>query len=366
MAVDVESPRTRRAVLAGALGGFAAWVASAAGVPRPAAAANGQPVLLGLPNSATKATVVANSGTSHTESDNALQGSAAAGYGVLGVSSSGTAVGAEAQGAGGLGVWARSQGGGTAVLAWSQAPGEMGITIPSKTAVYGRAAHDSTAIGVRGESTIGVGVAGVVTTGQAVRGVSTKGLDLVAGGSGRVLLVPSANGGPPTSGTYSRGEMIRDSAGAMWLCVSTGTPGTWRRVVTVASGTLGGALTLLPSPARVFDSRASTGVINAGTVLTLSVANAIASAGGGMAVPPGALGIAYNLTITGTVRSGWLALIPRLATFRGTSSINWSASGQTIANGGVVGLGGDRQIEVRCGPSLAATHFILDIAGYYM
>jgi len=33
--------------------------------------------------------------------------------------------------------------------------------------------------------------------------------------------------GPPTSGTYARGDQWLDSAGIVWTCTTAGTPGTW-------------------------------------------------------------------------------------------------------------------------------------------
>ncbi len=79
--------------------------------------------------------------------------------------------------------------------------------------------------------------------------------------------------------------------------------------------------------------------------------------------------VAYTLTITGTVGSGYLALFPTGSTWPGNSSINWTTPGQELANGGIVGVGDAFEergfINVQSGPT-GQTHFIVDITGYFM
>ena len=400
--MDQTTPRTRRAVIAGAVGGTAALAVAALGHPEVARAGSDGDVVLGQMNTSATSTIVRIT----TPGEYAVQGQASAatgsGIGVAGSSHSpagmgvygsadpttgGIGVFGEAQSDGGVGVqgvgntyavWGAgawtgvlgSSGVGPGVVGWSHND-PMGTApspnTPGKTGVYGYADQDTAAMGVYGQSTSGMGVLGKATTGTGIRGESATGVDLAAGGSGRLLQKPTATAGAPGSGTYATGEMIRDATGAMWLCTAGGKPGTWRKVASVASGSRGGALTLLPTPARVYDSRSGGGAMTAGSVRTIYVASAIAAYGGALAVPGGAVGVTYNLTVTGTVAGGWLALLPRGATFGGTASINWTASGQTIANGGVVGLGGDRQLDVRCATnSGCSTHFILDLTGYYI
>jgi len=87
-------------------------------------------------------------------------------------------------------------------------------------------------------------------------------------------------------------------------------------------------------------------------------------------IPTNAVAVTYNLTVTSTVASGYLAVYPGNTTWPGNSSINWSATGQTLANGGTVAVGyydAPGQIRVLCGPSgLLGTDFILDITGYFV
>jgi hypothetical protein len=112
-------------------------------------------------------------------------------------------------------------------------------------------------------------------------------------------------------------------------------------------------------PARVYDSRLTGGRIDSGQTRRISVAN---STTGAAVTPVAANAVLYNLTVTDNSGAGYLALFPAGTGWAGNSSINWISS--TVANGGVVALGGDRQIDVFCSGS--STHFIVDITGYYL
>jgi hypothetical protein len=46
------------------------------------------------------------------------------------------------------------------------------------------------------------------------------------------LLKPGGKAGKPTTGAHSKGELYMDSQATLWVCVASGTPGTWRRVTT--------------------------------------------------------------------------------------------------------------------------------------
>ena len=37
----------------------------------------------------------------------------------------------------------------------------------------------------------------------------------------------SSTGGPPTTGTFQLGDYVVDSTGAIWICTTAGSPGTW-------------------------------------------------------------------------------------------------------------------------------------------
>ncbi|HET9614372.1 MAG TPA: hypothetical protein VFP22_06145 [Candidatus Limnocylindrales bacterium] len=151
MAIDA-APRSRRSILLGALGGAGALVAHALGAAPPAAAANGDPVTLGLGSVATD-----NVATAST-----IVNSAAASP-VLAAKSTGAVTGVKATTAGGTGVWGQSG---------ANPPGGTDTT---KTGVYGFADQEHPAdIGVWGDSIIGTGLVG--TGGWGVAGSGTVGV----------------------------------------------------------------------------------------------------------------------------------------------------------------------------------------------
>ena len=216
-----ESKSTsRRAVLAGALGGLGALAASAIGRATPVRAADGDTVLVGFGFTATGTTVIDNFTTSSTvfacgsSSGTGLQGTSDSSYGVYGSSGSGKGVygssssyygvhgvsdssygvlgtsnsnagvyGSSSSNIGVLGTsssyygvkglsYAVDQ---PASLGYSGGnstgvQGVSGASLPAakaKTGVYGYAAQDNFSSGVIGESPAGVGVRGHTTTGYA-------------------------------------------------------------------------------------------------------------------------------------------------------------------------------------------------------
>ena len=120
------------------------------------------------------------------------------------------------------------------------------------------------------------------------------------------------------------------------------------------------------NPTRVYDSRDGTPApLLGGKTHTVSLANATASFGGqANVVPAGASAVAYNLTVTATVGSGYLGVYPAGGSLS-ASAINWYAAGQTLANAATVALGGDRQVVVQAGGS-GSTHLAIDVTGYYL
>jgi hypothetical protein len=136
------------------------------------------------------------------------------------------------------------------------------------------------------------------------------------------------------------------------------------------------SLQLYPiTPVRVFDSRFSRfgGAIGNGGSRLVNVKDSINVNTGNVAVtnaiPQGAKAISFTLTVTGTVGAGYLAILPGTTTSVTASTVNWSASGQTLAAGGIVQLGSgsaERQVTlVAGGSSGSSTQAILDITGYY-
>ncbi|MDQ1250138.1 MAG: hypothetical protein QG597_4517, partial [Actinomycetota bacterium] len=82
------------------------------------------------------------------------------------------------------------------------------------------------------------------------------------------------------------------------------------------------------------------------------------------AVPAGAIAVAYNITVVRPASDGHLRVMPGDVMTTPTSTINWTATGDTIANGLTVALGGDRTVRVQNFTS-GDVHFLFDVVGYY-
>ena len=81
------------------------------------------------------------------------------------------------------------------------------------------------------------------------------------------------------------------------------------------------------------------------------------------AIPAEATAVTFNLTVVDTIGRGFLAVAEGDAAATSASTINWSATGQVVANGSTVKLNTDRQIKLFNGSSGSAG-FIIDITGY--
>jgi hypothetical protein len=229
--------------------------------------------------------------------------------------------------------------------------------------------------GIIGQSTgSGIGVLGQVSqtlsSAYGVHGANTGtlGYGMVAsGGQAQLRIAPAASMGPSNVSTgHLVGELAYDSTtNALWVCVNAGSPGAWRKV-----GGLGtaGAFHAI-SPSRVYDSRIAAGKLATGLNRTVSVANKIDNTGAVVTaniVPTGATAVTYNITVTSTVATGYLAVNEGNNTTVSASTINWFGAGQTLANAATVKLNDARAIAVICGGTGATTHFIVDVTGYYL
>ncbi len=112
------------------------------------------------------------------------------------------------------------------------------------------------------------------------------------------------------------------------------------------------------SPARIVDTRSSGAPLVSGEARSLVV--------GGLAGIPGvgADAVSFNVTATGTTGSdGYVQLWPTGSPVTTEfSNVNWTATGQTVASGGIVKIGAGAGIDAR---SYQGAHLILDVNGYF-
>ena len=219
-------------------------------------------------------------------------------------------------------------------------------------------------VAVSGNSTSGFGVVGASTNSAGVTGSSTSNFGGVFSG-GRAPLMLGLGGAPgaPTTGMHSQGEIYLDSAATVFVCTALGTPGTWVRVGTVASGAVGGAITYLSKPVRLLDTRA--GAVDAlntpgapyagGSTHSLTIAGVSYN---GVTVPASCVGAIGNVTVVGgSSGGGYVSLVPQGAGFSGTSNVNFVAN-QVDSNFYNVGLVSG-QVDIIVGVNV--TDVILDV-----
>lgn len=74
--------------------------------------------------------------------------------------------------------------------------------------------------------------------------VATGGL---TGATAATRYVGGTASGPPTTGTFAAGDFVVDLTGAIWICLTAGTPGTWVKTSWDAIATLTYGATVTPS-----------------------------------------------------------------------------------------------------------------------
>ena len=117
-----------------------------------------------------------------------------------------------------------------------------------------------------------------------------------------LLLAPMAIDGPPTTSTHRAGEMLFDRNGRLFVCTAGGFPGTW-----VQLGGRAAAFTALPTVERFVDTRTGLGItagtVKPGSTLTLSITGRNGQSGDpALQIPDDAVAITGNLSVTGAPR----------------------------------------------------------------
>jgi hypothetical protein len=200
----------------------------------------------------------------------------------------------------------------------------------------------STKIGVEGGGFIGV-------QGYGVFG------GYFSGDRAAISLEPQTFAGPPTSNAYTKGDTLVDANGVLWMCIASGTPGTWIKISH-------GGYRALDAPVRAYDSRSTaegklgapgqTGKTNNPRVLQIVPAVS--------GVPAQAVAVSGNLAITQGDGAGFATIWPEGA-WPGTANINFTSA--DISNSFICRLSGSGSVSVA---SSATAHVVIDIAGYIL
>lgn len=104
---------------------------------------------------------------------------------------------------------------------------------------------------------------------------------------------------------------------------------------------------------RVLDTRTAGGKLGVNEERTVA-----------LGVPGSAQAAVLNLTVTETEAGGFVAVFPAGVAWPGNSSINWSSTGQNLANGVIAQVDGAGRVTIRGGPN--KTHVVIDVEGYLL
>lgn len=249
----------------------------------------------------------------------------------------------------------------------SSAAGANGFTFEDAPGQYGAGANFPSTLAAYKSAQSGVDNAFFAYTEHRDDSDSSSGHAIVAWSNGTArsnLLLVGGTPDPTTSSISRRqGELVLDTDEDLWLCVESGTPGTWRKL---AGPQTSGSMHAI-SPKRVWDTRFQGGAMTNGESRTISVADGRVLGSSAVdvpgVVPSGATAIAFNLAVVSTGAAGFLSVTPGGATDFGAASINWSQANSVLNNGTMSTVDSSRQVTVWCS---GTTDFVIDVTGYYL
>lgn len=329
----------RRRALLGLAGAAAAGTVAALAPGSPAAADDGDPVVLGADNQAKERTRLIDGGLSVI--DGSLEHRQADGM---------------------VDALSREH---PAISAWT----DTGVTAV-------RADADGDGFGVMATSVKGTGLwargelTGAIISSPFV-GIYAEADDvgIIASGKHAAMQLQPEVGEPTDTVRFDWDGLLRmqrldqeSYEGALWLCVAAGEPGTWRKV---AGYDTAGALHLLPAPARVYDSRPGGPPVEVekGALPGGGATRTIDLKVNGSGVPAGATGALITVLVVNAPR--------------GNGNLTLWAAGQPAPEANTMVWGGDAgrfttlamsalddQARVQVATSTRA-HLVLDVVGYY-
>lgn len=239
---------------------------------------------------------------------------------------------------------------------------------------------NAVANGVHGSTRVASGY-GVVAANAAApigTGEAPVALALAALGAHVRFLPPRALAGAgaadqigPAATVHTAGELLVDDAYSLWFSVPVGDGKLgW---VKLAGRDTAGSFHPLPTPLRVYDSRAGQGPASSAQGPMAPGEERTVDLTGGWsgqavdavdAVPAAATAAALNVTVVDTTGAGFLAVFSADQSWSGTSNVNWSGAGQIVANFVVAATSLAGAVRVRAGGTGGAD-VVIDVSGYY-
>ena len=241
-------------------------------------------------------------------------------------------------------------------------------------------------LGEAGSATSSAGVVGVAGNAFGVFGQSTTGIDMIAGGNGRLAQVPfsaGGSGGPDFTPGAGVLEVVREDDGSVWVSrAQAGSPvgtlkGAWKRINAVRVDAADGSGSPFVA-ARVLNTINGTGTgAHTGPLLPGETVDfpAFTNANG---IPADAVGIIGNLTAVASNSAGspaatfavggWLALTPGGVSANPAnpvSNVNYGGPVNAVPNFFVVGFGTGAyagRVRIQNGGN-TKVHVLLDVFG---
>ena len=214
---------------------------------------------------------------------------------------------------------------------------------------YGLEARSSGTHGIR--SSAGGGAAFYTAS------YETYGLDIAGGttGAGRAhlrLQQESFEVGPPSSGQHFFNEIYMDGDSVLWICVASGTPGTWRKVHSSAFSNYLEFIT----PVRVMNTLDGTNHPAGAGPLTGNPSSPFTVDISG-ALPSGAEAMYASVTAVPESTGGWVTAWESGA-WPGVANLTWQ-NGQNITNLSLVGLTASETFQLTLQNNRSA-HVVID------
>jgi hypothetical protein len=397
-----RSKHSRRELLRLAGAAVAGAAGSVALQTIPASALNGGPMNLGVANDATATTqlhpTTATPSTPLFQVDASTATNSAVALGVIGAGNANAIAGQAGGGAssngvaGTAGTGATSNGVAGTAGGGSQSYGVVGFagSGTSSAGVAGSGGPGSASSGVlgtAGSAPSSAGVVGVTTGSFGVYGQATNGIDMIAGGNGRLAQVPfqvGGNGAPSLTPGANVLEILREDDGSVWVSRAlAGAPigllqAAWKRLNAVrvdAADGLGKPFV----PVRVLNTINGTGTgTHTGPMLPGEVVDfpAFTNANG---IPSDAIGLIGNLTavasdaagnpVASFAVAGWLALTPGGVSanpLNPVSNVNYGGPVNAVPNFFLVGFGTGAtyagRLRIQNGGN-TKVHVLLDVFG---
>jgi hypothetical protein len=195
-----------------------------------------------------------------------------------------------------------------------------------------------------------------------LKNINGPGLKVTADAA-QLRLAVGAPRSAPTADAFAHvaGDIVWDSAGDLWLCTGSGTPGTWRKLAGPATS---GAFHALPVPKRVYDSRPGTAPsIGPKSPLVPNTARTLDLTVNSSGVPKGAAAAVVNLLLVNAAAGNgnftiWANGVARPA----ANNMVWGGSTGRFSSLAVSALDANAKCQVS---SSVGTDFVLDVVGYY-